>query len=48
MAYILLNREKLKYNYDFLERLFKGKGIEWAIVSKLLCGNNLFLKNYSA
>lgn len=44
MAYILLNREKLKYNYDFLERLFKGKGIEWAIVSKLLCGNNLFLE----
>jgi len=44
MAYITLNKKKLKDNYSFLDKLFKSKGIEWAIVTKLLCGNALFLK----
>ena len=44
MAYITLNKEKLRENYNFLDKLFKSKGIDWAIVTKLLCGNKLFLK----
>lgn len=43
MAYITLNREKLKHNYHFLDELFKQNGIDWAVVSKILCGNKLFL-----
>lgn len=44
MAYVLLDREKLRHNCVFLNRLFGTKGIRWAIVSKLLCGNTLFLE----
>lgn len=43
MAYVTLDREKLGYNYGYLCRLFGGKRILWAVVSKLLCGNELFL-----
>ena len=44
MAFIVLNKEKLKHNYDFLDKLFKKHKIEWAVVSKLLCGNKTYLK----
>lgn len=44
MAYITLDPKKLKYNYDYLCRLFQEKEIKWAVVSKLLCGNALFLE----
>lgn len=44
MAFIELYREKLKKNYLFLDRLFKENNIEWAVVSKLLCGNEKYLK----
>jgi predicted amino acid racemase len=44
MAFINLYRDKLKHNYDFLDKLFKEKGIDWAVVTKLLCGNEIFLK----
>jgi predicted amino acid racemase len=37
-------REKLRENYNFLDNHFKQHGIEWAVVTKLLCGNELFLK----
>ncbi len=43
MAYITLDREKLVHNYNFLDQLFKENGIDWAIVTKILCGNELFL-----
>jgi predicted amino acid racemase len=43
MAYIVLNREKLKHNYNFLNKLFKKNNIELAVVSKMLCGNKTFL-----
>lgn len=43
MAFITLDREKLKNNYQFLDKTFKDNGIEWAVVSKLFCGNELFL-----
>lgn len=38
MAYLTFNRKKLKTNYQFLKKLFEQEGIEWAIVTKLLCG----------
>jgi ornithine racemase len=44
MAYITLNKKNLRHNYEFLEHLFKEHGKEWAIVSKLLCGNEAYLK----
>ena len=44
MAYIELYRDKLKKNYQFLDKLFKENDIEWAVVSKLLCGNEKYLK----
>lgn len=44
MAYIELYREKLRKNYAFLDKLFKDNSIEWAVVSKLLCGNEKYLK----
>jgi len=44
MAYITLDTAKLKDNFDYLDRLFSNEGIQWAVVSKLLCGNHLFLQ----
>jgi len=43
MAYIKLNRKKLKENYQILDGHFKEHNIDWATVSKILCGNKLFL-----
>lgn len=39
MAYITLNKTKLKYNFEYLNNLFKKNNIDWSIVTKLLCGN---------
>jgi ornithine racemase len=44
MAFIKLYREKLKHNYTFLNTLFKERNIEWGVVTKLLCGNTIYLK----
>ncbi|MHC5310783.1 alanine racemase [Myroides sp. LJL116] len=44
MAYITLNTDKLKYNFSYLDQLFQSHNIGWSVVSKLLCGNELFLK----
>ncbi|HOI86751.1 MAG TPA: alanine/ornithine racemase family PLP-dependent enzyme [Lentimicrobium sp.] len=44
MAYITLEQQKLKENYEYLNSLFSSEGIQWAVVSKLLCGNRLFLQ----
>ncbi|MCD4651732.1 MAG: alanine/ornithine racemase family PLP-dependent enzyme, partial [Candidatus Cloacimonetes bacterium] len=43
MAYLELNSAKLKHNFTFLEELFKSRNIQWAVVSKVLCGNKLYL-----
>ena len=48
MAFIELYKEKLKKNYTFLSDLFSKNDIEWAVVSKLLCGNELYLKELLA
>jgi len=44
MAVLKLYKDKLRKNYDYLSNLFESHQIEWAIVTKLLCGNELFLK----
>ena len=44
MAYLTLDKNKLKHNYTYLEQLFSSHGIEWAVVTKLLCGHKDFLK----
>lgn len=44
MAFVELNRTKLKSNFDKLDAHFKQKEIRWGIVTKLLCGNPKYLK----
>lgn len=44
MAFIEFNRNKFKHNFDYLDNLFENNGIQWSIVSKLLCGNKMLLK----
>ncbi|MDM1346685.1 alanine racemase [Myroides marinus] len=48
MAFITLDTEKLKHNFNNLDALFKHEGIDWAVVGKLLCGNETFLKEVLA
>lgn len=43
MAFLKLYRKKLKENYGFLDHMFKEKNIEWGVVTKLLCGNSIYL-----
>lgn len=43
MAYLTLYREKLRDNYNFLNRLFKENDIYWGVTTKLLCGHEEFL-----
>jgi predicted amino acid racemase len=44
MAFVTLNRKHLQQNFNYLETLFQSRNIEWGAVSKLLCGNKLYLK----
>jgi predicted amino acid racemase len=44
MAYITLNKTKLKDNFEFLKHKFTQNHVQWGVVSKLLCGNRLFLQ----
>lgn len=44
MAYLKLYREKLENNYRFLNNLFKKHDIKWGITTKLLCGNEAYLR----
>jgi predicted amino acid racemase len=44
MAYLKLDKKKLEHNYKILDAHFKSHQIEWATVSKILCGNKPFLK----
>lgn len=43
MARITLNKDKLATNFHYLDSLFQSHDIDWAVVSKLLCGNYPFL-----
>jgi len=44
MAYIEFDKEKLRYNFNYLDQLFKSHDIQWGIVTKVLCGNETFIK----
>ena len=44
MAFIKLYQKKLQENYTFLDTLFKERNIHWGVVTKLLCGNTIYLK----
>lgn len=43
MAFITLNKQKLRDNYQYLDHLFGEHAIEWAVVVKVMCGNKTFL-----
>lgn len=43
MAFITLDQNKLKANFEYLDNLFERNNIQWTVVSKLLCGNKDFL-----
>jgi predicted amino acid racemase len=44
MAYIELHKERLVHNFEFLNNLFLKYDKEWGVVSKILCGNRVFIK----
>jgi len=44
MAYLTLNKEKLKYNYQKIDRFFEEHDIDWSVVAKVLCGNKKYLE----
>ena len=44
MAILKLYQNKLKENYIFLDTLFKERNIKWGVVTKILCGNTVFLR----
>lgn len=48
MAFLKLNRSKLQHNFNFLDQIFKERNIEWGVVSKLLCGNRMYIKEIIA
>lgn len=43
MAYLTLSKSKLKQNFLFLKNLFDERDVSWGVVSKIFCGNRLFL-----
>ncbi|MFD2203958.1 alanine racemase [Shivajiella indica] len=44
MAFLTLNRKKFQENFNHLKNMFEENEVSWGVVSKLLCGNKLFLK----
>jgi predicted amino acid racemase len=44
MAFLKLYKDRLKHNYKFLNKLFAKNNIEWGVVTKLLCGNKIFIQ----
>ena len=44
MAYLNLYRENLRHNFEFLKKMFDENDLHWGVVTKLLCGNGLYLK----
>lgn len=43
MALLTLNASKLKYNYEYLKHTFDRTGMNWSVVTKLLCGNRDYI-----
>ncbi|GAA4427582.1 ornithine racemase Orr [Pontibacter saemangeumensis] len=48
MAVLKLYREKLNHNYHHLNKVFQQHQIDWGVVTKLLCGNELLLREVLA
>tara|TARA_R110002111_G_scaffold55112_8_gene94822 strand:+ start:2640 stop:3710 length:1071 start_codon:yes stop_codon:yes gene_type:complete len=44
MAFLNLYRGKLKSNFEFLKKEFEENDVSWGIVSKILCGNRMYLQ----
>ena len=44
MAFLTLHKGKLQDNFNFLKNMYEENEISWGVVSKLLCGNRLYLK----
>lgn len=44
MAYLELNKKNLTKNYQVLKDLFNKHKVSWGVVSKLLCGNEIYLE----
>lgn len=44
MASIVLDSKKLRSNFNHLDKLFTKHNIKWSVVSKMLCGNRLFIR----
>lgn len=44
MAFLTLNINKLKSNFEYLNEIFKANNIHWSIVTKMLCGNKEYLQ----
>ncbi|GEO24053.1 alanine racemase [Cyclobacterium qasimii] len=44
MAFLNLYRDKLKANFEFLKNEFEVNDVSWGIVSKILCGNRMYLQ----
>lgn len=44
MATLILDRRRLRHNYEYLQQLFEKHHEKWAVVTKLLCGNRLYLE----
>ena len=44
MSTVTLNRRKLRENFNYLNRFFAEKNIEWSVVTKVLCANETFLE----
>ncbi len=44
MAFITISSSKLKENFEYLSKLFEENKIQWGVVSKVLCGNRLYLE----
>lgn len=44
MAFLELYKDRLQHNYRYLDNLFKDRGIDWGVVTKILCGYKPYIK----
>ncbi|HOI31468.1 MAG: alanine/ornithine racemase family PLP-dependent enzyme [Bacteroidales bacterium] len=44
MAFIELDHQKLHHNFKYLDEFFSKRNIHWGAVSKLLCGNETYIR----
>lgn len=45
MAELIVDTQKLKKNFDYLNELFSSNNVQWSITTKLLCGHEDLLKS---